>query len=268
MTSVHPSRALIRAAGVAGFSALAVVVVAAWASSVAAAPRAESEFGTIKGRLIWGGTEVPAPKMLPVNKDPEICGNMPVVSKALLVDPKNKGVGNAFAYLLNPSGANPEAEKELLTRAPEVVIDQKKCAYIPYSTAMNQNQTLVFKSSDPTNHNVHYTAITNNAFNQILPPNGQAKVRLVAEKNPIPLTCDLHDWMKGAIMVFNHPFFDVTKEDGSFEIQGVPAGDQNLIVRLASGLYMTPGANHAIKVKVEAGKTTDVEVKIDPTLIR
>ena len=76
--------------------------------------------------------------------------------------------------------------KELLARSAEVVIDQKKCEYIPYSTALHQNQSLVFKSSDMTNHNVHYTAITNNAFNQILPPNGEVKVKLVAERNPIP----------------------------------------------------------------------------------
>ena len=41
-------------------------------------------------------------------------------------------------------------------------------------------------------------------------------------------------------MVFNHPFFAVTKDDGSFEIHGVPPGEQKLIVRLASGLYMIP----------------------------
>ena len=53
--------------------------------------------------------------------------------------------------------------------------------------------------------------------------------------------------------MFNHPFFAVTKEDGSFEIQDVPTGEQKLIVRLASGLYVIPAGTHVTTVKVEAG---------------
>ena len=47
-------------------------------------------------------------------------------------------------------------------------------------------------------------------------------------------------WMKGAIMVFDHPFFAVTGEDGSFEITGVPAGAQKLIVSQFKVGYVTP----------------------------
>ena len=55
-------------------------------------------------------------------------------------------------------------------------------------------------------------------------------MKLVAERRPIAVACDIHSWMKAWIMVFDHPFFAVTGPDGSFEIKGVPAGEQHLVV--------------------------------------
>ncbi len=59
-------------------------------------------------------------------------------------------------------------------------------------------------------------------------------------------------------MVFDHPFFAVTKEDGSFEIDGVPAGSQNLVVWQERVGYVNEGAARGMPVKIEAGKPTDV----------
>ena len=36
--------------------------------------------------------------------------------------------------------------------------------------------------------------------------------------------CDVHGWMRAYANVVTHPFFAVTKDDGSFEIKGLPAG--------------------------------------------
>ena len=35
------------------------------------------------------------------------------------------------------------------------------------------------------------------------------------------LSCNIHGWMKGWILVCDHPFFAVTDKDGSFVITGV-----------------------------------------------
>ncbi|MGE5754273.1 MAG: hypothetical protein ACM35G_00950, partial [Planctomycetaceae bacterium] len=124
---------------------------------------------------------------------------------------------------------------------------------------------LVFKSSDLVNHNIRFSALTNASFNQVLPPNGQFQLGLVAERRPIPLSCDIHPWMKGFVMVFDHPFFDVTGGDGSFEIKGVPAGTQNLVVWQETVGYVTPGAARGRPVQIRAGAVTDVgEIKLIP----
>lgn len=249
------------------------------ANAFATPAHAQADFGTIKGRLVWGGDQAPEAKVLVAKgdqtvKDPAVCAVHEIRSNDLVVDSKTKGVADGVAYLVKPSGTNPAAEKALLAKT-EVEIDQKNCTFVPTTTAMHKDQALEFKSSDAVNHNVRYAAFTNAPFNQILPPNGTTKVTLVAEKTatggyrPIPLACDIHPWMKGYIMVFDHPFFAVTQPDGSFEIKGVPPGMQNLVVWQGAAGFASTGASRGMPVKVTAGGVTDVgEIKIDPAKVK
>jgi plastocyanin len=254
------------------FAHTLLVPLLAIAMLLAGPTRAQAQggnYGTIKGRLVWGGKDIPQMPKIEPTKDTNVCGaKEPIYNRDLPVS-ENKGVANAFAYLVRPSGKNPDAEKALLDKKTEVDLDQKNCQFVPYSTAIHQGQMLVFKSSDPINHNIRYSAFKNAPFNQILPPNGEAKVKLVAENRPLPLACDIHPWMKGYIMVFDHPFFAVTKEDGTFEIPGVPAGTQNLVIWQGLTGYVTQGAARGMPIKVEAGKTTDVgDIKLDPAKVK
>ncbi len=99
---------------------------------------AQGEYGTIKGRLVWGGSDVPGARVLieqgRAQKDPEICAREKAIpNRELVVDPKTKGVAFGFAYLVRPKGSNPGAVKELLARSPKAVLDQKNCELCPMS---------------------------------------------------------------------------------------------------------------------------------------
>ncbi len=41
--------------------------------------------------------------------------------------------------------------------------------------------------------------------------------------------CEIHSHMNAFILVFNHPFFDVTAPDGRFELPAVPPGNYTLV---------------------------------------
>ena len=247
-----------------GFLAAASMLVVSTVQ--AAAPLAGT--GTIKGRLVYAAGPAPEPKVsvpagAPNVKD-EICKVDTIYDKSLVVDPKSMGVGNAFAYLVKPTGDYSATEQAFLEKNPDVVIDQIKCEFLPYATVVHKDQKLTFKSSDPVGHNIHFNAFANGALNQMLPPNGKMVYAIKKEeRRPTELVCDIHPWMKSYFFIVDNPFAVVTQPDGSFEITGVPAGPQNLVVWQGSKGYVTEGGNKGMKVTIKAGDTTDVgEVKI------
>ncbi len=239
---------------------------------------AQGEYGTIKGRLVWGGSDLPPARVLiekgRAQKDPEICArDAAIPNRELVVDPQTKGVAYGFAYLIKPKGSNPGAVKELLARSPKAELDQKNCEFLPYVLGMHQDQTLVIKSRDPINHNVRYAAFANSAFNQILAPGRDVEIKLVAERRPIVVACDIHSWMKAYIMVFDHPFFAVTGTDGAFEIKGVPAGGQNLVLwqeRVGYVGFTDPAKKaQGRAVTIRSGEVADIgAIAIDPSQVK
>jgi hypothetical protein len=134
------------------------------------------------------------------------------------------------------------------------------CEFQPYVLAMHKDQKLIIKASDPLiNHNVRLSPFVNPGLNQTLPPNGKLELKLVAERLPIKVVCDIHSWMKCYVGVYDHPFFATTGADGSFEIKGVPPGTQNLVLWQEKAGYVNPqGAGRGMPVVVKAGEVTDL----------
>jgi hypothetical protein len=277
MKLVNPRSSVAQGSGTVAvvLTTLALSIPSSTTAAVPLAPlaaslTAQAGTGTIKGRVVWGGDDAPERKILfdkgAATKDPSVCAKNEVIpAEDLVVDPKTKGVRNAIVFLVKPKGSTPGAAKSLLAKAPQVDIDQVNCRFVPHVTAIHQNQTLQFKSSDPTNHNVRYSGFKNTGQNKNLPPNGTLSVKLLSERLPMEVKCDIHPWMTAWIMVLDHPYFAVTGDDGSFEIEGVPAGAQNVVVWQERAGYVNQGAGRGAPAKVEAGKVLDLgTITVDP----
>ena len=116
--------------------------------------------------------------------------------------------------------------------APDAVVefDQGGCQYAPHVFGLRVGQTLKILNPDGTLHNVHAFSKVNAEFNEAMPQfrTELEKVFDKAEPTPFAVKCDVHPWMNAWAAVFDHPYFAVTGEDGSFTIGGLPAGTYEL----------------------------------------
>ena len=139
-------------------------------------------------------------------------------------------------------------------------MDQRDHEFAPRVLAVRAGQSVKFTNSDPANHNVRATASEPaNQFNVFTGMDGSYTHRFIANSGsrPVRVGCDIHPWMRGWLYVFEHPWFAVTDEHGSFRIDSVPAGEYTLVLE-------QPDIRHRIEqsVTVSGDKTTEVEFEI------
>jgi hypothetical protein len=226
-------------------------------------------WGTLKGRVVYGGTP-PQPAILQAqgkaDKEPEVCAkSAPIMNENLVVNSGTKGVKNAFVYLQRPTAVNEDAKKAALSQRPE--FDQKNCTYIPHALAIMAGEAVTIKSSDPTNHNVNFQLknFTQNPLIAAGAPPMEVKPDS-AERAPGPVTCSIHPWMKAWWLVLDHPYFAVTDENGNFEIKNAPAGTQRVVVWQEATGYVSPSSGESVNIK--PNDTTSQDFTIDPTKVK
>ncbi len=184
----------------------------------AATARADGP-GSVAGKVSFDG-EPPVRTPLRMAADPNCKPGPESLSESTIVS-ADKGLKNVFVYVKDGLG---NAVYETPT-AP-IVLDQVGCRYEPHVFGVFVNQPIDIKNSDMTLHNVHAVPKANAEFNFGQPNDQAPTVTKMFDKPEIGVSfqCDVHGWMRSYANVVTHPFFAVTREDGSFEIKGLPAG--------------------------------------------
>ena len=194
-----------------------VLLLIAASCFIAGLARAE----TIKGNIRYVGAPIEK-KKTPVTIDQYICGKEKEPEDLLLSS--NNGIRNAVVSLQNiPPGAKRD------WNFPAAKIDQKQCAFIPRVVIVPVGGTVEFLNSDRLLHNVRSAGKENPPFNRAQP---HARSISFAFKQPelLRVDCDLHSWMRGWVVVADHPFYAVTNEQGEFILDNVPRGKYTLQV--------------------------------------
>lgn len=185
-----------------------------------------AEWATLKGQFVFGkkGTSIPEPLKITPTKDVAVCSKHDLFDETLVINKENRGVANIMIWVQKPKKVHPDYEKEA---DKEIVIDNKFCRFDPHAVAVSTSQTLVVGNSDPVGHNslMNFLNPKNPPQNPIIPAKGKMPFKLTAaEFVPTKISCSIHPWMQGIVLVQDHPYMAVTDKDGKFELKNLPAG--------------------------------------------
>jgi len=176
---------------------------------------------TIKGTVRYAGPSIEK-KKTSVTIDQYVCGKEKD-PEDLVISPNN-GIKNAVVSLQNiPS----EVKRDW--NLPPAKMDQKQCSFTPRVVIVPVGGTVEFLNSDRLLHNVRSAGKENPPFNRAQP---HARSISFSFKQPeiLRIDCDLHSWMRGWVVVAEHPFYAITDEQGEFSLENVPRGKYKLQV--------------------------------------
>lgn len=132
------------------------------------------------------------------------------------------------------------------------VMDQINLTFVPHVIAIQRGTTVDFPNSDLVRHNVFSPPDSPDPFNLGTYDIGSSKPFTFDNSGEVPLLCNVHAEMSGFIVVLDNPYFAVTKRDGSFTINNVPAGTYKLKT------WHEKLRTEEQEVTVEGGKTIEV----------
>jgi hypothetical protein len=232
-------------------------------------PLTPAGWATIKGKVTYDGTP-PAPKQVnipPDHQNKDYCLKGPTNDPTWIIGADN-GVKNVVIWARPPAGKffdiPPDHQKP---KEMKVRVDQPFCAFEPHVSVLYPSffdkeskkqkptgQTFEVDNSAKIAHNTNVApanTMLNSGSNNQLPAGAHREINLRASKEGQPadqpdivtLVCDIHKWMKGYVLVFDHPYVTVTKDDGTYELQ-VPAGSKlQLVAWHEDAQYALPQGN-------------------------
>ena len=177
--------------------------------------------GSIEGRIHYDGPPVDR-----ITSGESTDPNCPSEIDITPVAVNNDGtLRNTYVYLregVENAPAPPEANNTAVVRT-------RECQYDTRLLAIRRGQSVFFDDTGArTLHNPHPLGIYRRVFAAGPLPGPRNTVRFkhtfVAEQ----VRCDVHKWMVMYVAVLDHPFYDVTGNEGSFRLNSVPAGEYTI----------------------------------------
>lgn len=219
------------------FRHLAVCVVA---SALALPPRAHAqsasaETGTIEGTV----TLVERPPRRTLDR---YAGGSPA-SRTLQQVPVVAYIEGTLPG--DPPGAPPAG----------VQVAQRDTAFLPPLLVVPVGTTVAFPNRDPFFHNV-ISFSPAKRFDLGRYPRGESKSVDFDKPGVVRIYCEVHQFMRAAVLVVENPHHAIVGADGRFTLRGVPAGRHRLVIWDAE---RKPGE---VNVMVTAGGVSRVSVSL------
>ena len=207
---------------------------------------------SVSGRVLFRGTP---PERRPITMSGEAACHRPgseTYAEDLVVNPDGT-LRNVFVHVVSGLG-----ERVFAAPATAAAMDQAGCVFSPHLLAVQTDQVIEFRNSDPVVHNVHAQSALNRTFNVSLSKSGTLTRRYFSKPDVVRIRCDIHAWMSAYVAVGANPFQAVTGEDGAFALNGLPAGTYEI-----EGWHETLGAARRT-VTLREGESQSIEISLAP----
>lgn len=136
-----------------------------------------------------------------------------------------------------------------------VEMAQRDTSFVPSGLTVTVGTTVSFPNQDPFFHNV-FSYSGAKEFDLGRYPEGQTKEVHFDRPGVVELFCEVHDFMRGLVVVTENPYHAVVADDGTFSIGGVPPGEYTLVA------WHPEHDEVERSVTVSDGSTTRVEVEL------
>lgn len=106
---------------------------------------------------------------------------------------------------------------------------QKDYAFVPRLLPVQVGTKVAFPNFDDSYHNIFsYSPTKRFDLGRYRPDETPVPTQVFDTPGLVILRCDIHEHMRGAILVLATPYFVVTETDGRFRLTGLPAGRYTL----------------------------------------
>lgn len=218
---------------------------------------------TVRGTVVFEG-EVPADGKIVISENADYCGKEQREGKYIISDSKVKNVV-VWIEGIDKGKALPEKQ---------VNITIKDCRAVPHVDVGFVGGEYIFRNDDDILHTVQsklglaYQEKVSarpledgaSIYNLALPRKGHEVRkpikkwhRYTDETGFIQIRSNTHNWIRGYVFIFDHPYAAVTDEKGSFSIESVPPGEYVL-----KAWHEGFGVKES-KIKVGSGTTREVD---------
>ena len=108
-------------------------------------------------------------------------------------------------------------------------VAQKDLTFIPALLPIQVGTRVQFPNLDDTYHNIFsYSPTKRFDLGRYRPEERPIPSVVFDRAGLVTLRCDIHEHMRGLILVLSTPYFVVTSPDGRFRLNGLPSGDYTL----------------------------------------